>query len=290
MSKPSMLITGGSGYLGDWVVRLARAGWQVHATYFTRPGTEAGAHWQRLELRDAAAVTALVEAVRPRVIVHTAAVHPGASADFEGVNVRGTRHVAQAAAHCGAHLIHLSSDVVFDGEKGHYVESDPPHPLTDYGRSKAQAETEVAAAGVESLIVRTSLIYGWQPHIDRQTRWITTSLRDDVPLRLFTDELRCPIWVETLATAIVELAALSVTGILHITGAQTLSRYEFGVRLARFHGLDPTPIIAARSRESGLNRPLDCTLNCSHAQTLLQTTFPGVDAVLAQHRPTGDPL
>ncbi len=290
MSKPNMLITGGSGYLGDWIARLARAYWQIHATYFTRPCTAANVRWQRLDLRDAAAVTALVEAVRPRVIVHTAAVHPGPDADFEGVNVRGTRHIAQAAARCGARLLHLSTDVVFDGEKGHYVESDPPHPLTDYGRSKAQAEAEVAAAGPESLIVRTSLIYGWRPHIDRQTRWIITSLRNGDPLRLFTDELRCPIWVETLAAAIVKLAALSVTGILHIAGAQTLSRYEFGVRLARFHGLDPTPIIAARSRESGLLRPLNCTLNCSHAQTLLQTTFPGVDTVLSHHRPTGDPL
>ncbi|MEA3397185.1 MAG: sugar nucleotide-binding protein, partial [Chloroflexota bacterium] len=157
-------------------------------------------------------------------------------------------------------------------------------------RSKAQAEAEVTAAGVESLIVRPSLIYGWQPSIDRQTRWIITSLRNGDPLRLFTDELRCPIWVETLAAAIVKLAALSVTGILHIAGAQTLSRYEFGVRLARFHGLDPAPIIAARSRESGLIRPLDCTLDCSRAQTLLRTSFPGVDAVLAHQRPTGDPL
>lgn len=290
MSKPSMLITGGSGYLGDWIVRLAHADWQIHATYFTRPGTETGVRWQRLELRDAAAVTALVETVHPRAIVHTAAVHPGAGADFEGVNVRGTRHIAQAAARCGARLIHLSTDAVFDGEKGHYVEEDPPHPLTNYGRSKAQAEAEVAAAGLESLIVRPSLIYGWQPRIDRQTCWIITSLRNGDPLRLFTDELRCPIWVETLAAAIVKLAALSVTGILHIAGVQALSRYEFGVRLATFHGIDPMPIIAARSRESGLIRPLDCTLDCSLAQELLRTSFPGVDAVLAHHRPTRNPL
>ena len=290
MSKPNMLITGGSGYLGNWIARLACDDWQIHATHLTRPGTAANAHWQRLELRDAAAVTALVKAIRPRVIVHTAAVHPSAGADFEGVNVRGTRHVAQAAARYGARLIHLSTDAIFDGKKGHYVESDPPHPLTDYGRSKAQAEAEVAAAGLESLIVRPSLIYGWQPRIDRQTRWIITSLRNGDPLRLFTDELRCPIWVETLAAAIVKLAALSVTGILHIAGAQVLSRYEFGARLATFHGIDPTPIIAARSRESGLKRPLDCTLDCSRAQELLRASFPGVSTVLAQHRPTGDPL
>jgi dTDP-4-dehydrorhamnose reductase len=278
-----MLVTGGSGYLGKWTVRLARATWNVTTMYLTHPADqkdEPGATWCRLDVQDEAAVRALVDEVRPAAIVHTAASNPGEGADFEATNALGTRHVARAAAACGARLIHISTDALFDGEKGHYVEADPPSPITPYGRSKALAEEEVRASGASAVIVRTSLIYGWRPRLDRHTRQVVDNLKTGQPVRLFTDELRCPVWVESLAAAVVELAGLDYTGVLHVAGAQPLSRYEFGVRLARFYGLDPSPIIPARSCESGLRRPLDCTLDCSRARVLLRTPLPGVDEVL----------
>jgi len=275
-----MLVTGGSGYLGDWVVRAAQQAWGVVATYFSHPTKAAGATWHRLDLRDAGAVAALVREVQPDVIVHTAAINPGSGEAFSAVNADGTRYLAQAAAAVGARLVHISTDVVFDGTQGNYTEADIPHPITAYGRSKAQAEAAVQASGVEAVLVRTSLIYGWKPHLDRQTRWVLDSLHSGTPLRLFTDEVRCPIWVETLAAAAMELAGLDVTGVLHVAGAQALSRYGFGTRLAKAHGVDPSPIIAASSRASDLVRPLDCTLDISRAQALLTTPLLGVDAVL----------
>ncbi len=288
MNKPRMLITGGSGYLGGWVVRLARTDWDVTATYLTHPADESGAAWHRLDLRDEAAVTALVDEVRPTIIIHTAACNPGYDTDFEATNVDGTRHVARAAAACGARLVHMSSDALFDGKKGNYVEEDPPAPLTPYAQSKALGEEEVHASGAEAVIVRTSLIYGWRPHIGRQTAWMVEDLIAGKPVRLFTDVLRCPIWVESLAAAVIELAGMSYTGVLHVAGAQVLSRYEFGTRLLRFHGIDPNPAdpgqsrraIPALSREIAPGLPLDCTLDCSRARSLLRTPLPGMDEVL----------
>lgn len=290
-----MLVTGGSGYLGGWVVRLARAGWDVTATYFTHPVDEPGVAWRRLDVRDEAAVAALVAGVRPAVVVHTAAGRPGDSADFEAINTAGSRHIARAAAACGARLIHISTDALFDGEKGNYVEEDSPTPITPYGHSKAMAEEEVCASGAEAVIVRTSLIYGWQPRLARQVRWIVDDLEAGKPVRLFTDELRCPVWVESLAAAVVELAGLDYVGVLHVAGAQPLSRYEFGVRLLRFHGLDTGSVIPTCCREVGagfprLRRPLDCTLDCSRARALLRTPLPGVDEVLASLTPRQDAL
>ena len=295
MTKPKMLVTGGSGYLGGWVARLARAGWDVTATYFTHPVDEPGVAWRWLDVRDEAAVAALVAEVRPAVIVHTAACNPGYGTNFEATNAVGSGHVARAAAACGARLIHISSDALFDGEKGNYVEEDPPTPITPYGRSKALAEEEVRASGAEAVIVRTSLIYGWRPRLARQVRWIVDDLEAGKPVRLFTDELRCPVWVESLAAAVVELAGLDYTSVLHVAGAQILSRYEFGVRMLRFHGLDLGSIIPARSREVGTGfprprRPLDCTLDCSRARSLLRTPLPGVDEVLASLTPRQDAL
>jgi dTDP-4-dehydrorhamnose reductase len=280
-----MLVTGGSGYLGGWVVRLARAEWDVTATYLAHAVSEPGADWRWLDVRDEAAVAALVNGARPNVIVHTAALNPGQGSDFEAVNADGSRNVACAAASVGARLIHLSSDVIFDGQRGSYVEGDPPNPITAYGRSKALAEEQVRASGAEAVIVRTSLIYGWRPTVARSAQWMIDDLRAGKPVRLFADEVRCPILVESLAAAVVELADLRYTGILHVAGAQPLSRYEFGVRLLRFHGIDPSAVIPTPSPKDKL-RPLDCTLDCSRARALLQTPLPGVDEVLAAHAPS----
>jgi dTDP-4-dehydrorhamnose reductase len=296
MTKPRLVITGGSGFLGRWVVRLARSGWDVTATYLNNPMHEPGVDWRRLDVQDPAAVAALLADVQSGVVIHTAALNPGQGTAFEAVNAVGTRHVARAAARFGARLIHVSSDVLFDGQQGSYVEADGPSPITPYGRSKALAEEAVGSSGATAVIVRTSLIYGaaatahrrslqetpWRQW-DRQTRWVVGDLKAGKPVRLFTDEWRCPIWVESLAAALLELAGLAYMGTLHVAGAQSLSRYEFGARLARFHGVDPGGIIPALSRDSGLIRPLDCTLDGSRARALLRTRLLGVDQVLTRN-------
>lgn len=275
-----LLVTGGSGDLGQWVVRLARETWDVTATYWAQPTPAPGSAWRQLDVRDAAAVAALVTELQPAAIVHTAAANPGSGGDFAAVNAGGTRHIVRAAAKVGARLVHISSDVIFDGQRGSYTEDDAPYPLTAYGQSKAQAEAEIQAAGGEAVIVRTSLIYGWHPRPTRQVRWIVEGLQKGTPLHLYTDELRCPIWVESLAAAVLELAGLDYAGVLNVAGAQALSRYEFGLRLARAHGLDPSPLVPSLGRESGGPRPLNCTLDCRRARGLLRTPLPGVDQVL----------
>ena len=288
-----LLVTGGSGYLGRWVIRLACKSWKVTATYLTDASHSRGVDWRRLDVRDQSSVEALIAELRPEAIVHTAALNPGQGTAFHAINAEGTRHVANAAAAVGARLIHVSTDVLFDGKKGNYNEEDYPSPITPYGRSKALAEEVVRASGADAVIVRTSLIYGPTANVpdaaspgtswcqwDRQTRWIVGDVKSGKQVHLFTDELRCPIWVKNLASALVELSDRPYTGMLHVAGAQALSRHAFGLRLARFHGVDPKGITPALSRESGLVRPLDCTLNCSRARMLLHTPLPGVDTIL----------
>ncbi|HDQ71266.1 MAG TPA: SDR family oxidoreductase [Chloroflexi bacterium] len=292
MARRRMLVTGGSGYLGDWIVRLARDDWDVSATYRTHPPTSAvpGVAWYRLDVRDEAAVRALLQKVRPAALVHTAALNPGMGPvdDLDAVNVGGPRHVSRAAAAVGARLIHVSTDVLFDGTQGNYAEAEAPSPVTPYGRSKAGAEeavqNAVAQMDVEAVIVRTSLIYGWRPRRDRQSRWVVDDVKAGKRVRLFTDEYRCPVWVESLAAAVVELAGMAYTGVLHVAGAQALSRYDFGLRLLRFYGVAPDAIAAhvvpSLAAEAEHIRPLDCTLDCFRARSLLETPLPGVDVVL----------
>jgi dTDP-4-dehydrorhamnose reductase len=110
-------------------------------------------------VRDAGAVRSTLARLRPDVVIHTAYRQDGP--DAHEITVAGAEHVARAARAAGARLVHLSTDVVFDGRKGApYVEDDPPSPVTRYGRDKAEAEERVLAAHPDALVVRTSLIYG----------------------------------------------------------------------------------------------------------------------------------
>lgn len=275
-----LLITGGTGYLGGELQRqAAAAGHEVVATYYSQEPPGLGAVvWAPLDIRDALAVEDLVDRLRPDVVIHTAFRQSGP--DLMPVTADGAGTVARTAAALGARLIHLSSDVIFDGEHdGAYTEDDPPAPISPYGEAKAAAESLVAAAHPGAVIARTSLIYGFDP-IDRQTRFALEVARGQRDERLFVDEYRCPIFVQDLAAALLELAALPYAGVLHIAGADRVSRYELGALLARAYGLDPAAIAGARSAESPVRRPRNCALDSSRAQALLATRLRGVRQVL----------
>lgn len=244
----NLYITGGTGYLGRELLRLA-------------PGASA----ERVEIRDARAVHELLERVRPRAVIHTA--YRQDDPDARAINVAGAENVARAAAAVGARLVHLSTDVAFDGRKGApYVEADALSPVTEYGRTKAEAEGRVAAAHPEALLVRTSLIYGGEEPSKHEL-----AARDPAST-FFTNEIRCPVQVGDLAAALLELAALDVSGPLHVAGADAVSRAQFAELVAR------RPVATAEAPPS---RPLDCTLDSSRAQALIRTRLRGVREVLA---------
>ena len=117
-----------------------------------------------LDVRDGVAVARLMADLRPAAVIHTAYDMTSPEA-MQPVIVEGTRHVAAAAAALGARLVTMSTDVVFDGEHGPYCEADLPNPITPYGRAKAEAERAVAGLCPEAAMVRTSLIYGFDPPI-----------------------------------------------------------------------------------------------------------------------------
>jgi len=271
--------------VGGWILRKVSPDWDVFATFHKHPKEGQGATWVPLDLENGQGVDALFKEIRPQVVIHTAALNPGKGEAFREVNTEGTKRIAQAAKGFGCRLIHVSTDMVFDGEKGNYKEEDPVCPLTEYGRSKAMAEEAVLEAQGQSVIVRTSLVYGWKPTLSNSGQWILDNLAAGKPVRLFTDERRCPIWVETLAEALLEVSHLSIAGILHVAGAQILSRYEFGVRLLTPYGIDLSQIETANSRDMGVKRPPECTLDSSRAKKLLRTPLPGMDEVLEKEKP-----
>jgi dTDP-4-dehydrorhamnose reductase len=255
-----LLVTGGTGYLGRELLRRS-------------PGAVGASRGSglRLDVRDADAVRAAFAELRPAVVIHTAYVMEDRATTYGGAV-----NVARAAAGMGARLIHLSTDVVFDGEKGApYVEEDETTPVTAYGRDKADAETAVREAHPGALIVRTSLMYGG-PEPGRHER-----MAADPDNAFFTDEVRSPVHVGDLAAALLELAGGDLTGILHVAGADALSRYDF----ARLLAPHPERVRSATIEGSGLMRPRACVLSSARAASLLRTRLRGAREILEPRRP-----
>lgn len=280
MTRP-LLVTGGTGQLGSELIRQAR-GAPVTATWHaTEPGSGADregepVEWLRLDVRDGDAVRGAFDRVRPRAVVHTAYRQDSREVTFDGAVA-----VAVAARAAGARLVHLSTDLVFDGEKGSpYTEADAPNPVGAYGRAKADAEVAVRDAHPDALVVRTSLIVGGarpsQPERDA-----SAAAGGRSRMRFFRDELRSPIHVGDLAAALLELVELDETGVLHVAGADGLDRYELARLCAAAHGLDPDAIASSTIAESGLERARDCRLASDRARALLRTRLRGAREALA---------
>ena len=301
----SLLITGVSGYVGREVARLATPAFASVAGTFHRNRPAGDTRGVTLIAAGIDEIPALIRGLRPDAVIHTAAAWR-TEAEARAVIVEGTRGIAQAAAETGARLIHLSTDLVFDGERGPYAENDAPAPVNFYGAAKAEAERIVAEAfrlpqGSRpstplrsaqdappstplrsaqdappatggAVIVRTSLVTCFAPP-DPRSEPIVAALRGTgAPLTLFTDEYRCPVRLADLAAALVELATREFAGILHVAGPERLSRYELGLRIAAHYRLAPAPaLIPALAADSGLPRPRDCALRIDLARQVLRT-------------------
>ncbi|MEV5746051.1 sugar nucleotide-binding protein [Microbispora rosea] len=270
-----ILIVGGSGFLGDELVRQSAAeGHVVAATCLTRPGTAAGADWLPLDVRDRAATLDLMGAFGPDVVVNAAY----RQSDWVTTAV-GAAHVAVATAALGARLVHVSSDAVFSGKAITYAEDSVPDPVTPYGAAKAAAEAAVQAITPTGVIARTSLIIGdgGSPHEGMVHALASGGMRGV----LFTDDVRCPVHVRDLAAAVLELARSDRAGVHHVAGADAVSRYELGRLVARRDGIDPARLPYGRRADTGLPGPLDVRLDCGLTQPHLKTRLRGAREFLS---------
>ena len=275
----NLLITGGSGYLGAELVKMAQAqGWKVYATYYTRPVALTRGTAVPLDLRDSHKTAAVIRNIHPRAIIHTACSNRGEQ--FQAI-VPAAQSVASSARDLGCRLVHVSSDMVFDGEHAPYSDEAPPAPANDYGQAKTEAEALVAQLCPSAVIVRPSLIWGLDP-VDHQTRWLVDGVRRRDPVKLFVDEVRSPVHVADVCAALLELVAKpEILGPMNLGGAQALTRWDFGLKLLCALRLAAAPYLVRQTvKESGLARPRDLTMVSARATRLLKTKLRGVDDVL----------
>ncbi|MEW2372563.1 sugar nucleotide-binding protein [Streptomyces sp. NPDC006656] len=272
----TVLITGGSGFLGAELVRQAvSAGRRPAATFHSHPGDDGRATWHHLDLRDPIRLKEILDTVAPAVLINVTS----GGADW-AVTAEGGIRLAQAAVGRSIRLVHVSSDAVFSGTgRARYYESCLPDPLTPYGAAKAAAETAVRLLRPDAAVARTSLIIGHgRSEHEQLVHALAAGARQGA---LFTDDIRCPVHVEDLAAALWEIALSDAAGVFHLAGPDALSRYELGELVARRDGLGPARLPSACRSGTGLPGGLDVRLDSNATQRKLTTRLRGAREFLS---------
>ncbi len=266
--KEKLLITGGSGLLGSNIAKMSTKHFKVIATYNSCLSQIPGTEFVPLDIRDKQQVFFTFRKTLPNLVVHTAALanvdyceaHPE---EAWTVNVEGTENVALASKEVGAILIYISTDSVFDGEKGMYVEEDTVNPLNTYAKTKLKGEEIVQHWLPDSIIVRTAF-YGWSLHHKLSlAEWVVDGLREERTLNMFTDTFFSPIFVSNLAEVLIEMYNNNLSGIYHVAGSERCCKYIFGKEIAQVFGFNSKYIKPSSLAEAGLkaHRPGDISLN-----------------------------
>ena len=233
-----------------------------------------------LDLTDFDAVRRAIREERPRLVIHCAALSPSPACEenpslARKLNVEVTAHLVELAADIP--LVFFSSDLVFDGMKGNYTETDEPKPWCVYSETKIAAE-RIVLANPNHAVVRVSLNGGTSPTGDRGfNEELRRAWQAGRTLKLFADEFRCPMPAVVTARALWELVGKNKPGLYHLAGSERLSRWEVGRLLAaRWPQLNPRIGASSRKDYSGPPRPPDTSLNCAKMQKLLSFRLPGL--------------
>ena len=268
---PLVWITGANGLIGNYLVQTApqfASRWQVRA--LTRAD---------FDLLDFAAVERAFAQDKPQLIIHCAAITVVSDAQknpdlARRVNVEMTKFLAELAAEIP--FVFFSTDLVFDGRKGNYTETDATNPLHVYGETKLTAE-QIVLQNPRHLVLRTSINAGTSLSGNRSfNEQLRRSMQSaGAAMTLFTDEFRCPIPAVATAQAVWELVEKNCAGLYHVAGAEKLSRLQIGELLLK-HWPEVTAQIKSGSAKDfpGPPRALDTSLDISKVQKVLSTPLP----------------
>lgn len=243
-----ILITGSNGLLGQHLIKMLieTTPYEVVATGkgdYRLPFTATTLfNYYPLDITDGVAVQTFMKLHKPDVVVHAAAITQPDPCELDPiacweVNVTATRFLIDAAEEVKAFFIFISTDFVFDGLSGPYVETDTPGPVNYYGSSKLAAEKSVMESSLPQwAIVRTVLVYGNILVGNRSNviSWVKENLEQEKPIKVVGDQWRTPTYVEDLASGIISVIQKKATGIYHISGEEGLSPYDMAVATADY--------------------------------------------------------
>lgn len=289
--KPKILITGGSGLLAlNWATTF-RDQYTVVLGLHRRQVSLAGATALHLNLESLTGLIQQFEVLQPQIVIHAAGLTSVEKCESEPIlarqlNVFLATNIAKVCAMFKVPFAHISTDHLFSGENVFADENSLKSPLNVYGICKAEAELRVLEENPEALVIRTNF-YGWGTSYRQSfSDLIIRTLRAEKKLELFDDVFYTPILAQILAEATHDLINLKANGIFNIVSGQRLSKFDFGLKLAKEFRLNKALIKATHlsKRSSLVKRPLDMSLSNKKAISLLGGDFGTIDDHISRLR------
>lgn len=258
------LITGSNGLLGQKIVRqLKKRNIEFIATSKgenRNPDCD-NSRYVSMDICSEDEIASVFKSHLPTHIIHTAAITNVDACELNPVacfetNVAATEKLFNQTKKIGSHFQLLSTDFIFDGEKGNYKEEDEPNPLSVYAQSKVDAEHILLNnTYLNYSIVRTIIVFGVANNLTRTNIvcWAKDALSKGQEMRIIDDQFRAPTWADDLAWACIRICELEKRGVFHISGPETMSIFEIVERVAKFFGLSTKTLV--RTNSSALNQP-----------------------------------
>lgn len=282
-----LLVTGSNGFLAGSVIAQVPTHITLHGlcrNKLEKSSIDIVHH--AFDLTDFNTLEEIIHSIRPDAIIHTAAISNIDTCETnkitaEHVNVEVTRQLAQLANDIDCKLIFCSTDSIFDGIHGFYTEEDIPHAVNVYAATKIKAEQIVLKANKKNAVARFSLIVGL-PVINAGNSFLSTlidKIKKGDDIQLPSNEIRTPIDVITAGKALIELAENDFSGIIHLAGNTSLTRYELGLEIASIFNFPKHKIlpINSNSMPGRAPRPNNASLDNSKAKQYLKTPMLSID-------------
>lgn len=274
-----LLVIGGSGLLGSNVAKIATPYFEVYSSYYKNPVHIKEVEFFQLDLTKKTQLEKIKE-IKPDFIINCSAL---TNVDYcekypkeaYKQNVESCINLAKISKNLGSFFLHISTDSVFDGEKGNYNEMDEPNPVNIYGKTKLMAEEAINNIYPESCIIRTN-IYGWNIREKFSlAEWVIDTLKKNESLNGFCDVYFAPIFVNDLSKILFKLRDINHNGIIHIGSDDCISKLDFAITIADIFNLDKNLIDSVSIEELKFDacRPKKTCLDVSKAKSLFNDSI-----------------
>jgi dTDP-4-dehydrorhamnose reductase len=258
--KKRIFITGSNGMLGQRAVKYfyGKENTELLACSMEPDSVNEGFDYVSCDISRRESIKKVILDFCPDFIINTAAFTNVDLSESERetawkVNVKGVEYIAEAARILDAHLVHFSTDYIFDGKSGPYSEKSKPNPLGYYGRTKLASENALKISGAIYTIFRINVLYGVANSRPDFVRWVVKMLRDNKQIRIVTDQINNPTFIDDVLNVLNIILEYRKQGIYHIGGRDFISRYDFTRLIADHFELDKELIIPIQTED--LNQP-----------------------------------
>jgi dTDP-4-dehydrorhamnose reductase len=273
-----ILITGGSGLLGQYLNLTASKKFKIFTTYKNNPGNCKEFPSSKVDILNENKLRMIFDEVKPEIVIHTAAItnpvpkENQSAKEYFDTNVTATKSIAQLCEGYHSKIIYISTDLVYAGYRGSFLKEDAKLiPASLYAETKLVGEMKVKESTDNYLILRTALLYGFGlNHSRSHFHFMYDELKNNRLVKLFTDQFRTPISLNDASKIIADLAEMEITGeIINLGGVERVSRYELGEMLCSIAGFDKN-LLQKITLDEILNFPKveDVSLNIERLQSL----------------------